>query len=86
MQKHLLNHNWRAHCSKVEGRHTTKEQTGKGEGENMQVQERIKWAVVLMILLALGLGEAQAGTQETNVTTVAVNIAESIAVVAWPDV
>ena len=52
----------------------------------MQVQGRIKCAVVLMILLALGLGEAQAGTQETNVTTVAVNIAESIAVVAWPDV
>ena len=41
--------------------------------------------MVVICVALLGCGRVQAGPEESNSTTVAVSIAPSIAVVAWPD-
>ncbi|NLA58679.1 MAG: hypothetical protein GX855_07250 [Firmicutes bacterium] len=51
----------------------------------MQCWRKTQWAALLAVLVMLATGKVQAATQETNMTTVAVNIAESIAVVSWPE-
>ena len=44
------------------------------------------WALMLCLVFGIGMARsAEAGQQASNSTTVAVNIAESIAVVAWPE-
>ncbi|HHV94333.1 MAG TPA: hypothetical protein GXX47_07345 [Firmicutes bacterium] len=51
----------------------------------MRLIDKTIWTSVLVMLLAVGVGVVEAGTQASNSTTIAVNIAESIAVVSWPD-